>query len=230
MLEQVAREHGIGAEVGYDDRFWTIRGMNVFYIEGISTPVVSLQVEGENAPSAEELQKWITGFYSREDYSAPRLTWVINWIIRDHYFSRGYMRPVVGLPRLEYLGEKDGAYPVRIIVPITSGDLYKFEAVKFEGLAEAHSSELLAKWKLNRGDPFDDSYFDRFAQDAILTEPWARKSETEIRDTSDCALVDEATKTVSVLVGVEAPTMYSKLKPGQSCAGLYEKLVSPAVP
>jgi hypothetical protein len=48
VLEQVVKERGINAPVRYDDSFWTLRGMNVFFIEGISTPVTALQIEGEN--------------------------------------------------------------------------------------------------------------------------------------------------------------------------------------
>jgi outer membrane protein assembly factor BamA len=229
VLELVASERGIHAKVEYDG-FWAIRGMNDFYIDGISTPVVSLQIEGENAPSLEETQQWSKILYKNEDYSAPRLTWVIRSLIRDFYFARGYMRPVVGQPRLEYLGEKDGAYPVRIVVPIVSGDVFRFESVKFEGLAEPHSSELLAKWKLSPGDPYNESYKDKFIFDEILTQPWAQKSSGESRSTSPCGLINEATMTVSVTIGVEAPDMWSKIKPGQQCAGLYSSLVSPAVP
>ena len=47
VLTQVAAEHGIKSKVEYDDRYWTDRGMNVFFIEGISTPVASFQIEGE---------------------------------------------------------------------------------------------------------------------------------------------------------------------------------------
>src|SRR5215472_3087967 len=52
VLQQVVDERGIKGSVRYDDRFWTIRGMNVFYVKGISTPVTGLQIVGENAPAS----------------------------------------------------------------------------------------------------------------------------------------------------------------------------------
>jgi outer membrane protein assembly factor BamA len=229
VLEKVAREHGIDHKVLYNS-FWSERGMFDFRLEGISTPVVSLQIEGENAPSPEEIWQQFSGFYRREDYSAPRLTWVIGWLVRDFYFTRGYMRPVVGQARLENLDKKDGAYPVRIIVPITSGKLYTFDSVSFEGLAQSHSSELLAKWKLNRGEPYNESYKDKFISDEILTQPWAQESNAKSRSVSYCSLADKATMTVSVIIGVDEPDMWSKIKPGQQCAGSYSTLVSPPVP
>lgn len=229
VLEKIAREHGIDQKVVYND-FWSGRGLYVFRIEGISTPVRSIQIEGENAPSLEETQKWSKILYSNEDYSAARLTWVIGWLVRDFYFTRGYMRPVVGQPRLEYLGKKDGTYPVRIIVPITPGQLYEFESVRFEGLAELHSSELLAKWKLNPGDPYDESYQGKLTSGEILTQPWAQNSDAEPRSSSLCGLINPATMAVSVIIGVEALDMWSKIKPGQKCGGSYFTLVFPPVP
>ena len=229
VLEKIAREHGIDHKVAQNN-FWSGRGMYVFYIEGISTPVVSLQIEGENAPSPEVIWEQFSGFYSREDYSAPRLTWVIEWLIRNFYFTRGYMYPVVEQPRLEYLGEKDGAYPVRIIVPITSGDVFRFESVKFEGLAQPHSSELLARWKLNHGEPYDESYTNKFISDEILTKPWAQKSRSESDSASTCGVINPASMTVFVIVGVEVPRRWLKVKLGEQCGGLYSTRVSPTVP
>lgn len=120
VLEQVVAEHGVKAHVIYDDHFWTDKGMNVFLIDWISTPVTSLQIQGENSPGTEVLRKW-SQFYTKEDFSAPRLTWVIQWVIRDLYKPRGYLRPVVGEPIVQCLGEKDGTYPVHVILPISSG-------------------------------------------------------------------------------------------------------------
>jgi hypothetical protein len=70
VLEQVAAEHGIKARVGYST-FWTERGFNDFYIDGISTPIRSLEIEGENPPPPEEMLKW-SNFYKTQDYSASR--------------------------------------------------------------------------------------------------------------------------------------------------------------
>jgi outer membrane protein assembly factor BamA len=204
VLQQVVNERGIKAAVRYDDSFWTLRGMNVFYIEGISTPVTALQIEGENAPSPEELAKW-SQFYTKEDFSAARLTWVIRWVQRDLYQPRGYLRPVVGEPIVQFLGEKDGTYPVRVILPITSGDLYTFDSVRFEGLAKEHAVSLISKWKLRPGDPYDKAYVNSFITKEILSEPWASHSKSESDDAIPCAEIDGASKKVSLTVTVEPP-------------------------
>jgi hypothetical protein len=228
VLEQVVAEHGIKAHVMYDGSFWTIRGLNVFIVEGISTPVITLQIEGENAPTPEELQRWAQ-FYMTENFSAARLTWVIRWIIRDFYFSRGYMRPVVGKPVVQCLGERDGAFQVRVIVPITPGDVYTFESVKFKGLAEAWTTLLLQEWKLRPGDPYDDSYTDSFIEQ-ILSAPWAQHSKTESDTAPWCAKVDETGKKVSVTISVEAPKRTYRVKGGESCGGVTKFLKYPPVP
>jgi hypothetical protein len=42
-------------------------GVNVFYIEGISTPVTAFQIEGENARSPEEVRE-SSDFYTKENF------------------------------------------------------------------------------------------------------------------------------------------------------------------
>jgi outer membrane protein assembly factor BamA len=201
VLEKVLAEEGIKATVKYDSSYWTLRGMNVFYIEGISTPVTSFLVEGQNAPAPEEIQKW-AHFYTTEEFSAPRLTWVIDWVLRDFYFSRGYMRPLVGQPVLESLGKKNGTYPVRVSVPITSGDLFTFDSANFKGLARPHASSLASKWKLKPGDPYSEKYTDGFVNDEILHSSWAQRSKNESETASWCAKIDDATKKVDVTISV----------------------------
>ena len=73
-------------------------------------------------------------FYTKEHFSAALLTWIIQWAIRDSYKSRGRLRQSVGEPVVQFLGEEEGMYPVGIILPISSGDLYTFDFVEFEGL------------------------------------------------------------------------------------------------
>jgi hypothetical protein len=217
VLEQVAAEHGIKAPVRYSE-WWTIRGLNVFFIDGLSTPVTSLQIEGENAPPPEEVLKW-SEFYTKEYFSAARLTWVINFVKRDLYAPRGYLRPVVGEPVIQPLAEKDGTYPVRVILPISSGALFVFDSVKFEGLAKERSASLLAKWKLKPGAPYDPAYVDRFASAEIVREPWGQYSKTESVVARPCAKIDEASQKVSLTITVEVPKKTYKY---QDTKGDYE--------
>lgn len=225
VLQRVVNEREIRGSVRYDDSFWTIRGMNVFYVEGISTPVTAFQIDGENAPSPEEVVKF-SQFYTKEEFSAARLTWVINWVIRDLYKPRGYLRPIVGEPLVQFLGEKDGRYPVRVILPISSGDLYTFDSVKFEGLAKEHAASLLSKWKLQPGDPYNKAYVDVFITNEVLSALWARHSKTETDDALPCAILDGDTKKVSLTITVQPPRkIYSGTKAIDDECGAVEKII-----
>lgn len=60
VLQQVVDERGIKGRVRYDANFWTERGMNVFYIEGISTPVTALQIEGRTHPPLRKFRSFLS--------------------------------------------------------------------------------------------------------------------------------------------------------------------------
>lgn len=228
VLQQVVDQRGVKGSVHYDESFWTIRGMNVFYVAGISTPITALQIDGDNGPSPEELAKW-SQFYTKEDFSAARLTWVIDWIKRDLYKPRGYLNPIVGEPAIQFLGEKDGTFPVRVILPISSGDLYAFDSVKFEGLAKEHTALLLSKWKLQPGEPYNKAYVDDFITNEILSASWARHSTSESNDAFTCAKIDAGTKRVLLTITVQPP---KKTYPGTSlsddeCGAVMKTLTLP---
>ncbi len=230
VLEQVTSEHGIKAQVKYDDHFWTERGMNVFYIEGISTPVTSLQIEGTDSPSSEKLEEW-SKFYTKENFSAARLTWVVRWILRDLYFTRGYLHPTVGEPVIESLGEKEGTHPVRVVLPVLSGAQYKFDSVQFEGLAKERSEFLHSKWKLKMGDPYDEGYVSSFTFDEILSAPWARHTKAEADVALPCARINEASKTVSLTITVEVPkkTHPAVQQDHEECGGIMSTQTFPVI-
>lgn len=214
VLDQVVAEHGIKAHVAYDDHFWVERGMNVFYIEKFSTPIISLQIEGENAPAPDEFRKWAQ-FCTKENFSAARLTWVTDWVIRDFYHTRGHLRVFVGEPIVQSLGEKDGAYPVSVTLRVTSGDLYRFQSVRFEGLAKARTDSLLPQWKLKPGDPYNQRYVDDFIESVILRAPWAQYSTVQSDSAEVCTNIEEASYQVSVTIKLEAPK-----KKSQGCNGI----------
>lgn len=141
----------------------------------------------------------------KENFSATRLTWVIQWVIHDLYKPRGYLRPAIAEPQIQSLGERDSTFPVRVVLHISSGDRYVFGSVQFLGLAKPHASLLLSKWKLTPGDPYNEAYVENFISTEILGAPWAVHSKTESDVAFPCATVDPATKEVSLTVTVEPP-------------------------
>jgi outer membrane protein assembly factor BamA len=231
VLEKVAKEHGIDHKVFYND-FWAIRGMNAFYIEGFSTPVVEYRIEGDNAPAPEEFQKWSKPLLG-QNYSAPRLTWVIASITSNFYFSRGYMHPVIGRPHVECLAEEDGTYPVRVIIPVSSGAVYGFGLVIFDGISESHSAELAAKWNPGSDGPFDHTYVSNFISTEILSQPWASQSRRNSPEPSVCNELDEKSKRFRVTISLvpKNKTLIFQVNAGiRSCDGILETVDYPAVP
>jgi len=204
VLQEVVSERGLDAPVRYDAHFWTNRGMNVFYVESISTPIKALQIEGTNAPSPEETLRF-SNFYTKENFSAARLTWVVRWVIRDLYKSRGYLRAVAADPVIHFLGEKDGSFPVQVVLPISSGDLYVFDSVKFDGLATTHAASLVSNWNLKRGEPYNESYVNEFISKEILAASWAVHSKTESDVALPCVRIDATSKQVSLTITVQVP-------------------------
>jgi len=193
--------------------------MNVFLVDGISTPVRSLEIEGENAPATSEVLRF-SEFYRKENFSAARLTWVQNFVLRDLYAPRGYLRAKIQQSIVQPLPEENGAYPVRVVLHISSSHLYTFDSVRFEGLAREHAATLLAKWALKPGDPYDPAYVKEFCSKEILSSTWARHSSTETDVALPCAMLDEDRKAVALTITVAKPKKtyrYKRVEGGYEC-------------
>lgn len=221
VLNNVIAERGIQGHVEID-KFWEDKGGGgyVFEVVGIKAPVVECAVEGEDAPSPEQVAKALPGC-ARDDFSVPLLNWIANDIVTDLYNSRGYLRPTVEEPIIQFLGERDGKFPVRVTFPISPGPQYRFRSVSFDGIATADSAELLAQWKLEPGDIYDTAYISDFEFNRILNQPWAQHTSASSDTIDQCAHVDEVNRTVSLTLTVKAPKRqetYSREKQ-RSCGG-----------
>jgi hypothetical protein len=69
VLNQVLSERGIRGSVEHS-RFWINRGMNVFVVDGIQVPVVSCDIEGDNAPTPVDIRRWSHRSLSGENLPA----------------------------------------------------------------------------------------------------------------------------------------------------------------
>ena len=206
VLDRVVAERGIKASVFHND-FWARRGMNVFSVRGIAAPAVSCQIEGRNPPITAKMANWC----KTENFSMAKLNWDLGFAVRNLYLVRGYLRPVVSEPVIQFLGEKDGSFPVQVLVHIESGPQYAFDSVRFAGLAKARSALLASKWKLKRGDIYDASYENDFAIKEILDEQSARHDSTSSDEVSTCDVIDDVGNKVSVTVTVRAPRKIIKV-------------------
>jgi hypothetical protein len=221
VLDKVVAERGIQGHVEID-RFWADKGGggHVFSIIGIKAPVVACVVGGEDAPSAEQVAKALPGC-AREDFSMPLLNWISNDIVTALYSSRGYLHPVLEEPIVQFLGETNGQFPVRVVFPVSPGPQYRFRSVSFEGIARSHSAELLAEWKLRPGDIYDTAYISDFEFKNILNQPWAQHDATSGDTVYPCENVDESTKTVSLTLTVKVPKRQETFSPRRerACGG-----------
>jgi len=221
VLNKVVAERGILGHVEVD-KFWADKGGggHVFTIVGVKAPVVACIVEGGDAPSAEQVANALPGC-ARDDFSMPLLNWIAESIVTDLYDSRGYLQPVLEEPIVQFLGERDGKFPVRVVFPISPGPQYRFHSVSFEGIAKSHSAELLAHWKLKPGDIYDTAYVSDFEFNSILSRPWAQHSSTSSDTVEPCELVDEVNRTVSLTLTVTVPKKQETFSPQKqrACGG-----------
>jgi hypothetical protein len=221
VLNRIVAERGIQGHVEID-KFWEDKGGggHVFEVVGIKAPVVECTVEGEDAPSPEQVAEALPGC-ARDDFSMPLLNWIADDIATDLYNSRGYLRPTVEEPIIQFLGERDGKFPVRVTFPISPGPQYRFQSVSFEGIARAHSAELLAQWKLKPRDAYDTAYISDFEFNRILNQSWAQHSSTSSDTIDECANVDEVNRAVSLTITVSAPKKRETFSPenARACGG-----------
>ncbi len=202
-LNRILSEDGVKGTVDHP-QFWISRGMNVFVVEGITVPVVACAIEGENAPSSADVQRW-AHVADGWTLSIAELNWRLGFAVRDLYNSRGYLHPSVQEPRVQFLGKSGGKFPVKVIIRISSGPQYTFRSVNFAGRAKAHEGQLLSEWQLKPGDIYNDSYTSEFESNRILDQPWAQKDGTSSLTSSSCVVIDESGRSVSLTITVGLP-------------------------
>ena len=219
VLNQVLAEQGIKGSVEHS-RFWINRGMNVFVVNGIQVPVVSCEIEGDNAPTSEDIRRWS----HRENgwnLSLAGLNWELGFALAEFYYSRGYLHPVVQESFIKFLGERDGKFPVDLKMRISSGPQYTFKSINFNGSAKAHARQLLSEWKLKPGDVYNNSYTSEF-ESKMLEQPWARKDATSSLTSSSCVTIDESDRTVSLAITVGLPPRVFMSGLNQVCADMHQ--------
>jgi outer membrane protein assembly factor BamA len=114
---------------------------------------------GESALDEAALNS-LTAFPAGEPADALRLQAAWDRIIAE-YKKRGLLDA-----RLEPAAQFDDAGArVRYAVKVTEGVQYHMGQLVITGLSLAAERQLLANWKLTRGDVFDDSYFEDFVND-----------------------------------------------------------------
>lgn len=211
VLNQMLTERGMKVQAVRDE-FWMERDKNVYKVAGVSVPVVSIEVQGENAPRA--IKQW-SGAYDDKQFSMALLNWRLNEVIDNYYYPRGYLHPVVQEPEVISLGLKNGAFPVKIILRINAGVQYTFKALRFEGRAQTFEHELRPAWTLKPGAPYDVAYGRQFYFSVLSSDwaPYGKAAATGI----DCTRLDEREHSVTLTIKVPEnkvdQTLSSEAKP-----------------
>ncbi|MGA2607612.1 MAG: hypothetical protein ABSH01_09160 [Terriglobia bacterium] len=177
VLQKMVDEQGIKGQVRYDDHWGIERGWNIFYVEGLDTPIECFEVkerstlDGANIMSIRgpawrgrdlpQLLKWL----QTRKFSASFLEWWVEWIL-DSYRSTGYLR-AQAKPAVEFLGPRNGTYPVRIVVAVRPGICYSLGSVRVTGLPEKTTAEVLQQWKHKPGEDFDYSALYAFVEGIV---------------------------------------------------------------
>jgi hypothetical protein len=219
VLNRIVAEHGIKGGVEHS-QFWIDRGMNVFVVNGISAPVVSCEIVGENAPPPAEIRAW-SHVDDGWNLSLAELNWKLDFALRDLYYSRGYLHPIVQESQIRYLGQRDGRYPVKVIMRISSGPQYIFRSIRFEGRARAHAGQLLSAWRLKPGEAYNDSYTSEF-ESKMLDEPWAQKDATSSFTSSSCVTINESERSVFLTITVGLPKQEPANGQITNCAEMHQ--------
>jgi hypothetical protein len=201
VLNQLLAERGMKAQA-IRDEFWVERDKNVYKATGISVPVVSIEVTGENAPR--QIKQW-SGAYDNKQFSMALLNWRLNEVIENYYYPRGYLHPVVQEPEVISLGVKEGAFPVKIILRVDAGTQYTFKSLRLEGRALAHEAELRKAWTLKPGSPYDVGYGRQFYF-SVQSSDWAQQGKASSAG-SDCTRVDVKEHTVTLTIKIPESNM-----------------------
>jgi outer membrane protein insertion porin family len=81
--------------------------------------------------------------------------------VQGEYKSKGYL--AVKLQRTPHFDDQD--HTVAYTITVNEGDQFRMGTLQITGLDPAMITQLQKKWKLQPGDPFDQSYVSKFLQD-----------------------------------------------------------------
>jgi outer membrane protein insertion porin family len=125
---------------------------------GIQYKLAGVEWKGNSVFNAEQLQKLIQ-LKTAEPANAVELDKDIQ-AVQKLYGTRGYLAAQV---RPEPLMD-DAQATVRYTLNVMEGDLYRMGDLQIDGISEAAANRMATQWQMKKGDPFDESYPNRFFQ------------------------------------------------------------------
>lgn len=154
VLQKLLAERGVRARVTHLAPMSDVGGINLFRVEGVSLPVAALQFRGADKLGEGRLREASQPLLA-QNFSRTFLGAFIGGTLVPFYRSRGYLRATFREPEVEYLGEAEGAYPIRVTLTVDERDPYRVREIRWHGNAVLSQAELEKKVSLRPGDVAD---------------------------------------------------------------------------
>lgn len=154
VLQKLLTERDVRARVTHLAPMSDTGGINLFRIEGVSLPVAALQFRGADKLGEGRLREASQPLLA-QNFSRTFLSAFISRTLVPFYRSRGYLRATFREPEVEYLGEAEGAYPVRVALTVDERDPYRVREIRWVGNQVLSQAELEKRVSLRPGDIAD---------------------------------------------------------------------------
>ncbi|HKW17802.1 MAG TPA: POTRA domain-containing protein [Terriglobales bacterium] len=116
----------------------------------------SLEFDGDKAVSAEQLRNLVHLKFG-DPANAVELADDVEQM-QKLYGTKGYLSAAID-PEAD-MDEASGTVTYRMLV--TEGELYRMGDLNIDGLPEANATRMAAQWQMKKGDPFDNTYLQKF--------------------------------------------------------------------
>jgi len=125
-------------------------------VPGVQYKLINVEWAGNNVFPADRLQSLIH-LKAGEPANAVQLGEDLEEI-RKLYGTKGYLFAHADpTPEMD-----DSAATVSYQLSMTEGDLYRMGELTIDGIPPANAAKMAEQWQLKKGNPFDDSYLQRF--------------------------------------------------------------------
>ena len=146
-----------------------------------------LEIVGNTAFLAPELREQIH-LRKGEPVDAVQLTDDFDRI-HKLYGTKGYL-----FARVDPIATMDDRKAtVSYLLKVSEGDLYRMGDLSMDGIPRENADRIVAEWQMKKGDPFDESYFDKFF--TILYRDFRLRQSYDITSNR---VVDRQARTVSL--------------------------------
>jgi outer membrane protein insertion porin family len=143
VLERLLVEQGVRARIAYLAPGPHGAFANLFRVEGVSIPVVSVHFPGANQVPEKTLIEASQPIVS-QDYSASFISGFAEQMVMPLYHAQGFLRARFGSPRIDYLGESEGNHRVQVAIPVQEGKRYRVGDINWTG-NQVISADFLSK-------------------------------------------------------------------------------------